>query len=128
MDSKICYEYEFSYIDFIIPRPNIFNILCTSDVKTQLFIIALIRLYILYLLTQYFRTTSCIYELFIMLIIFTLISIFIITIKIPQDIELENKDIVKEIPLFDKQKLKVDDNITFENIVLPSQINNFINK
>lgn len=90
----MCENYEFSYIDLLIPRLNILNTPCTSDDKTQMFAIALFRLLIVYYLTE-----QC--KWFNIFIVLTLISIFIIIIQVPQDIQDEiNMAQQKEIPLF----------------------------
>lgn len=55
-----CITYEFSYYEFLIPSYKIFLKLCTSRDKTKLFIMSVIRMYIIYTLFYYLKDNKMI--------------------------------------------------------------------
>ena len=100
-----CYNYNSKLIELIIPKLNILNEVCTSNEKTEMFIIAILRLSILYYLLEYITHYEFLYITANILILLTLVSIFIIIIKVPQEIQDElNKKNNKEIKLFVEQE------------------------
>lgn len=84
----MCKPYKFNASELIIPNFNIFNTLCKSYDKTNMFIFAMIRIIILYILYQiiikHISKNLVIHCIFIILFIIDLVSIIIILSKKPK--------------------------------------------
>jgi len=84
----MCNPYKFNALDLVFPSSNIFNTLCKSYDRTNMFIVAIIRIIILYIMYQlmikHIDNNSIAHYIFIILFIIDLMNIVVILSKKPE--------------------------------------------
>jgi len=84
----MCKPYKFNALDLVFPNSNIFDTLCKSYDRTNMFIVAMIRISILYIMNQlimrHIDNNLIAYYIFIILLIIDLMSIVVILSKKPK--------------------------------------------
>lgn len=100
-----CIHYNYSWIELLLPSYKIFQKFCSSRGKTVLFLISLLRLFIIYRLFHVFNTSqdfygkNTLFYIFMVYLLINIIYLIIIPFKTPDYDQVEMEQEAEAIAL-----------------------------